>query len=580
MSPRVAASIAFLALLPAPAAGQAVTSPSETADEKARADAFLRSKGLTPIGTVYVAEQEQKFEAMRGPLDALARSLGDFQGELARLEANGQTIRAAVADAQRRLQDLEVLVNNAAIAAALNGPGGKPGGGNQGQASNPLQELLLQRSITQNQLVQARDAWFGASSEYDRVGRLAAAKGEEGRRQKAAADGLAAEAGALYRRLMDDPEVRQALVILGRGTGKRYTLGPLSRFHQNVKELAAMQLASKGFQVNKKGGGVVLGADADVKAVEEQARRFQVELRDELARAHDAEHRDALRDKQIGDDRAKEARLVADLAAAPAARAPLLEAQVRAIREKTRRLVEEDAAAGAEQRELSRRVAARRELFVESLDVLARAEEARREKQDEIEHDPDVKDQLRALGQRKATLLKPSTTKPEKTFLDRANEDLVRDVVPLVPDRTGLWVAATVNDVPLRRMVVNPAVETVRLSARTAAAAGVEPDDRPPLRVTTADGKTYEARRATLRSVRVGTRTTPADGVECLVFPEGYDAPPILGASFFERYVARVDPDAARLSLIEVKLAPASAHAPTRPAPKDRPAAPPRAGGF
>ena len=83
--------------------------------------------------------------------------------------------------------------------------------------------------------------------------------------------------------------------------------------------------------------------------------------------------------------------------------------------------------------------------------------------------------------------------------------------------------------------------------------------------VTMPDGQVSRARRATLKSVQVANFT--AHDVTCLVLLDGYDAPPVLGASFLDNYLVKIDTDANTLTLTRVDVPP---RAPARPVPSPR----------
>src|SRR5262249_27394862 len=124
--------------------------------------------------------------------------------------------------------------------------------------------------------------------------------------------------------------------------------------------------------------------------------------------------------------------------------------------------------------------------------------------------------------------------------------------VPLEPDKIIFWVDATLNGTPGRKMVVEPGISYVRISAPLAAEVGLRPAaDAPTVEVALADGRTGRARRATPRAVQVGPFT--AADVECLVWPEDHgDVPALLGGSFLGRFTSRVDPEAGQLTLSQV----------------------------
>jgi clan AA aspartic protease (TIGR02281 family) len=155
---------------------------------------------------------------------------------------------------------------------------------------------------------------------------------------------------------------------------------------------------------------------------------------------------------------------------------------------------------------------------------------------------------------------------PPMDSLARRLQELEKTIrtepIPVDADRTLLWVDATLNGKPGLPMLVDPGAEDIRLSSRVAAEIGVappEPAGDPPADVTVAlaGGRTVRARRARLESVQVGPFT--ATGVDCVVLPGDYgEAPSLLGASFLDRFAARIDAGAGTLALTQVQPKPAS----------------------
>ena len=104
-------------------------------------------------------------------------------------------------------------------------------------------------------------------------------------------------------------------------------------------------------------------------------------------------------------------------------------------------------------------------------------------------------------------------------------------------------------------MVLDPTVDVIRMSATSAATLGIKLDvAAAPAEITLADGRKLAARQAVLKIVQVGD--FKAEQVECLVIPEGFETPPVLGASFLNRFAYRFDPDAEKITLTRVDLKP------------------------
>jgi predicted aspartyl protease len=121
--------------------------------------------------------------------------------------------------------------------------------------------------------------------------------------------------------------------------------------------------------------------------------------------------------------------------------------------------------------------------------------------------------------------------------------------IPLEVDKTVNCVQAVVEGTPLK-MILKPDVDDVWLSASSAEALGIT---RPGVdvgvkeEVEMEDGQKLPARRVTLKSVQLGP--FKAEDLECLVFLNGYETDPILGAGFLNQFAYRIDPEAGKLIL-------------------------------
>ena len=73
--------------------------------------------------------------------------------------------------------------------------------------------------------------------------------------------------------------------------------------------------------------------------------------------------------------------------------------------------------------------------------------------------------------------------------------------------------------------------------------------------IAMSDRKTLEANPGRIASLQVGPFSI--NDVECLILPEGYDTPPVLGASFLDQFASKVDFPAAQLTLVKVDVKPA-----------------------
>jgi hypothetical protein len=222
------------------------------------------------------------------------------------------------------------------------------------------------------------------------------------------------------------------------------------------------------------------------------------------------------------------------------------------------------------------RLAATRDDYLRALLLLGAGLEAASGRRDESGGDSQARREILSLGLRDkaAPILAPEHVARRFQELDKT---VHTDAVPLDRDRTLLWVDATLNGNPGHAMIVDPAIEDVRLPARIAAEAGVQPSDggdESLVAIPLEGGRTVRARRARLASVQLGP--VSAADVECLVLPPEYgDAPAVLGNGFLKRFASHTDPEAGTLSLTHVQLKPPSRASKPATAKASRPPAAP-----
>jgi clan AA aspartic protease (TIGR02281 family) len=186
-------------------------------------------------------------------------------------------------------------------------------------------------------------------------------------------------------------------------------------------------------------------------------------------------------------------------------------------------------------------VAAWREAYVQSVGALRKAwEEAPQKIVEWKKKHPDI--QIEPLS--------PAV----KSLLDRTEASMATSEISLEADKTVNWVDAIVAGKPLK-MILDPGVGPVRLSAHSADALGIAtPGTAVDVteEVAMENGQKLPARRVTLKTVQVGPMTT--EDLECLIFLNGYDTPPILGAGFLSHFAYWIDPEGGKLTLTRVEL--------------------------
>jgi clan AA aspartic protease (TIGR02281 family) len=198
--------------------------------------------------------------------------------------------------------------------------------------------------------------------------------------------------------------------------------------------------------------------------------------------------------------------------------------------------------ADAERVKLAQEVATTRDLYVQNVAALRKAlDEAPQKIEDWKKNHPDIH----------ITQIPPSV----RSYLGKVEKTITTKEVALEPDKAVNWVEAILDGKPKKKckMVLDPDVDVVRMSADSATALGIKlPDEGTIEDVAMTDGQKLPARRMTLKSVQVGPFA--AENVECLVILKGSEAPPLLGASFLGRFTYRIDPEAEKLTLTRVEL--------------------------
>jgi aspartyl protease family protein len=216
---------------------------------------------------------------------------------------------------------------------------------------------------------------------------------------------------------------------------------------------------------------------------------------------------------------------------------------------------------------LREQVARKREVLVQGLVELQPRLEGLDRHYEELAADPEVVKAIEDLNKAAKVKVKlgPSSgfVANHKVF-DKVAASLLSDVVPLRPEGGVNMIDVTLNGKLTRAMVLDTGASWVTLPADLAEQAGVPfGPDSPKVKITIADGRTFEAFHAYLASVRVGKFT--AEQVECIVLPPEYKtAPALLGTSFLRSFIFRVNPDSRGLSLSKVAEAPGADAQPTR----------------
>lgn len=170
----------------------------------------------------------------------------------------------------------------------------------------------------------------------------------------------------------------------------------------------------------------------------------------------------------------------------------------------------------------------------------------------ELADDPDVKQALEMLNQpgKPKVKLGPS---PEfvtnSNLLKRWRGNVSSDTIVVKTDSNVPVVEVTLNGTVVREMVVDSGASMVCLTADLAKQLNMNPTDKDEtIMFTQADGKRVEAKKMTLKSVRVGQFTVV--DVECAVLPATLvAAEPLLGGTFLNNFVYKLDAKAGEMKL-------------------------------
>jgi clan AA aspartic protease (TIGR02281 family) len=121
--------------------------------------------------------------------------------------------------------------------------------------------------------------------------------------------------------------------------------------------------------------------------------------------------------------------------------------------------------------------------------------------------------------------------------------------IPLRRQGNSHWVTVTLNGRTPKEFVFDTGADSVVLPSKMAAEIGLRPGpSTQPIRVTVADGRTIDAYQMTIPSVSI--REFEVKDVHCVVLPASMEnAAPLLGGSFLNHFIYRVDTGSSQLVL-------------------------------
>jgi aspartyl protease family protein len=190
-----------------------------------------------------------------------------------------------------------------------------------------------------------------------------------------------------------------------------------------------------------------------------------------------------------------------------------------------------------------------REQYIQQvLDVSGKAETVSSQYKD-LAADPDVKSALvAAKGRLGPSEAFTSAVGRLKIFRNAFSSD----VVTVKMDGGVPTVEVTINGKVTRTMTVDSGSSLVCIPADLAKDLALVPGPNDPeIILQLADGKSHKARQMSLKSVRVGTFTV--EDVDCAVLEADLiSAEPLLGGSFLQNFIYKLDPKAGELHLARI----------------------------
>jgi hypothetical protein len=525
-SPRASLLCALVAALsPAtPAGARAKQVPPPPTAPAAAPDEVLRGKGLQRAGVVYLLADEARVEQQFAALQALQR---DVEAGMARLDQ----LEARIVQYRQELSGIDTTER------AIDTSNAKT----QEDRDRIQRERDEERRRAERARERARQIerdLIPLESEYRTLQPKVQRGYEDYPAQKEAAQKLYAMLADRYAGLARDEAVKSALAELNKTARPKVVLGPVQDFaHYRgmVAKSSKESLQLKGLVLD--GGRYVLASEKRAKS---QAGALKV-ARDKLSRA------------QAGVDPGAGRR---DL------EAKLAEADTPALKEFYRRRLDQLDQKGARPKGRSAAPAAwsgpdpGAEVLRAVVDLRKTAEVVRRQ-QASLAEDSQAKDAVDELNKGKGArgrvrLAVGREAVKALEYLGETEAAIGLQAIPLKGEPGARLIDASLADGQADSLVVDPQSAGLRLSAAAAARAGVAaPAEAPTVTLTLPDGRAVTARRATVRSLRLGP--TQLRDVPCLVMPpEAGDGPPTLGIKDLGATSAYLDPESPVLYLARV----------------------------
>jgi hypothetical protein len=381
---------------------------------------------------------------------------------------------------------------------------------------------------------------------------------------------LAKEIRVRYQALWDERSVREALREMNRTARPRMVLGPASDQGEYLSKLrfaAATYLTERGLIVQERPPCLLVPAEVEAARAHREAQRLRKTLAALEAKGPAAASRAA--------DLSRRRKALADqLSAAGAERKRRLTLQIGVLDDQARRLAPGGDGDATSARERAAQLSSARDEYVAAVEALRAAADAAPGQRRAIEADPEV---VATLAELKDELNGPLRIvhhpqwREALAFLAVAEAGIHAERVPLVAGSGPggePTVLATLDGTLAVAMAIDPRVALTRIPSEAAARLGLATSEEGSESLgTLPNGRALTARRATLRSVRVGSFA--AEDVACLVLPaDASGVPAALGADFLDRFACRVLPDrgAFRIARVDpVAVRPEDSPSPARP---------------
>lgn len=562
-------------------------------------ESVLNGKGLRRSGSVYILEQENEIlrlqEARQKAVDEYTVAQQQAFGIEQKLVAIGDHIATKQAEYTGLLVLLDSM-NPRLPATSTNGlvlPGNIAVGKNANGSENPDQanterlaritdpaffaqearKLRERAEIVSAEIVNAQQQSANlknAQLEYS----------AEATRRRGEAEQLDANINDSFRKLLreyedlaKDATLRAALNEINKTARPPVTLGPIWDYRRNLKRFAIEDLRDQGILAGR-GQNFEFAPHREVRRALVRCEKGELSLRIDLQKLDSRDRQDADRARRLERLEAQTKRLDDQWERAePRSRT---KKELADERERMLSLIgkQRDEAALAEKarRKLDAKYGQDLERFVEDVDALKAAMVKAEDGAKKLLANPDVQRIQESLGgKNRVRQAIGSLTAYESRRAGEFLKMVAKAPVQLEPDKTVCWILADLNGKPAQRMVLDPGVESIRLTESRARGLGVMPaEGRPTIEVQAPDGTTLKAKRVSLESVRVGSLTLK--NIECLIVPEGHGAPAVFGVKSLKGLVSRVardeQPPMLILSRVTIQAAP-----PPRPMATERPKA-------